>query len=254
MERYDKARRVFKEALKYTPDDYDLHFELAQIEFSTHHPRMGRRHVEQALEVGHNESEAYEQAFVCWVFEDNLKEAKNVLARGQAGTQLTADFYINTGLSCFKQAGPPPDSLKIEDGEPKNPAQPGRNSKTNPISSLGRELLEQAITIGPKTKVLAQIAMGLSLSQPQLGLQYARRLIEYAPDDATAQLALGVSLGMNQQIKEGKATLRQAARTARKQGLPDVAKMAEEFRYTFSPSLLSTIFRVISSPDDFDFD
>jgi tetratricopeptide (TPR) repeat protein len=247
------ARDLYEQALKYAPDDYNLFLSLARAEFNLRHLDKAREHIERALDLGQDKSNAYEQAFVCWVIERKLDEARAVQQRGEAGGKLTPDFYIHTGLRCLEYAAPPPDApdLSFIFGGRKSPrARPAPRSRE--LDTLGKQLLDQAIALGPEADVLRHIISEVGPQSADIGLPYAQRLVKIMPEDATAWMTLGVYLGTGRQIKEGQEALRQAARLARKQGDHALAREADEMRRAISDPFFAMSLQMSRLMDGFD--
>ena len=259
---YKAARSLLKEALQYTPDDYDLHLMLARVEFNSRKLKQARKYIEQALELGQDDPDAYQQAFICWLIEGDLQEARKVLTNAETQVQLTAEFHLDIGIKCLERAAPPevPDMHgllnNLGDGLPPKPPV-RKETPPNERTTLGHELLERAIALGPEVEILRGIVLGLHSMYPQLAIPYARRLTEISPEDAMAWFMLGLSLGLDQQVKEAEDTLRKATRMAHKQGEHLLAQQARDIRREVVDPLFSAMWRLTPLLEDFpgpDFD
>jgi len=253
------ARDLYEQALKYVPDDYNLVLDLARTEFNLRHVDKAREHIERALELGKDKSDAYEQAFICWVIERKFDEARAVQQRGEAGGKLTPDFYIHTGIECLMHAAPEPDLPELDFlfGVGRRAAKPARGrraARSHELDALGRQLLDQAIALGPEVDVLRHIISEVGPDGAEVGLPYAQRLVKVAPEDAMAWMMLGVYLGAERQVKEGQEALRQAARLARKQGNHDLARDADGMRRAIADPFFSMSLRMAMNEYGYDFD
>lgn len=256
-EQYDQACAMYEQALKYAPDDYNLYFNLARVEFNRRKLEAARQHLEHALELGKDKPDAYEQAFICWIVENKLSEARDILARAEAAGKLTPDVYIHTGIGCLQQSTPPPDmadpfSLLFGGPKPKPPRQ--KNLKPDARRALGQELLERAIALGPEADVLRHIVGEIGPTQPDLSLPYAQRLSKHAPDDPVSWMSLGLLYGANGQVKEAQESLRQAERIARKQGNHEMAREIKEMSRAVADPFFGSMIRMAPLMDEFGFD
>lgn len=253
------ARDLYEQALKYAPDDYNLALGLARAEFNLRHVDQARQHLERALELGQDKSDAYEQAFICWIIERNFDEARAVQQRGEATGKLTPDFYIHTGLECLFRAAPAPEmpNLDFLFGLGRRTVRSTRSRsapRSRELETLGKQLLDQAIALGPEADVLRHIVSEVGPEGANIGLPYARRLVEITPEDAVAWMLLGVYLGAERQIKEGQDALRQAARLARKQGNHELARNADGLRRAIADPLFGISLQLALSGFGYDFD
>ncbi len=252
-----QARAMFENALKHAPDDYNMHFHMARLEFDAHKPDAARQHLGHALELGKDKPDAYMQAFVCWIIENKLDEAHDVLARAEATGKLTADFYIHAGIECIQRSAPPPDMPDPFDllmGRRR--ARPPQRKELGPDArrALGQELLDRAIALGPEVDVLRHIISELGPNQPELSLAYAQRLSKHAPDDPMAWIPLGLLYGLNGQVKEAQEVLRQAERIARKQGNHEMARDIKEMSRAVADPFFGSMVRMAPLLDEFGFD
>jgi tetratricopeptide (TPR) repeat protein len=253
------ARDLYEQALQYVPDDYNLVLNLARTEFNLRHLDKAREHIERALELGKDKSDAYEQAFICWVIERNLDQARAVQQRGEATGKLTPDFYIHTGITCLERAAPEPDlpELNFLFGIGRKTARPARHRpapRSRELEKMGKQLLDQAIALGPEAEVLRHIISEVGPEGADIGLPYAQRLVKIMPEDAVAWMLLGVYLGAERQIKEGQDALRQSARLARKQGNHELARDADGMRRAIADPLFGLSMQMAMDEYGYDFD
>jgi hypothetical protein len=170
------------------PDDYNLVLNLARAEFNLRHVDQAREHIERALELGKDKSNAYEQAFICWVIERKFDEAQAVQQRGEAAGKLTADFYIHTGIECLSRAAPEPELPELDFlfGFGRKTAKPARGRgapRSHELETLGKQLLDQALALGPEVEVLRHIIAEVGPDGADVGLPYAQlgwRWLDYS--------------------------------------------------------------------------
>ncbi len=253
------ARDLYEQALKYVPDDYNLVLSLARTEFNLRHLDKAGEHIERALELGKDKSDAYEQAFICWVIERNFDEARAVQQRGEANGKLTPSFYIHTGIECLSRAAPEPELPELDflfgfGRKTAGPARSRRAPRSHELEALGKQLLDQALALGPEVEVLRHIIAKVGPRSADVGLPYAQRLVKVAPEDATGWLLLGVYLGSERQVKEGQAALRQAARVARQQGNHDLAREADQMRRAIADPFFAMSLQMAKDGFGYDFD
>jgi tetratricopeptide (TPR) repeat protein len=253
---YAQARTRFENAIKYTPDDYTMHFHLARLEFDARKLEAARQHLERALELGKDEPDAYLQAFICWIVENNLNEARDILARAENSGKLTLNLYIHAGIECLQRSVPPPDtSDPFSSIFGRRGSKPSRQKdKPDARRALGQELLERAIALGPEGDVLHHIVAEIGPGQPELSLPYAQRLSQHAPDDPGAWIPLGLLYGVNGRVKEAKEALRQAERLARKQGNHAMASEIREMKRVVADPFFSSLIHMAPFMDEFGFD
>jgi tetratricopeptide (TPR) repeat protein len=256
---YGQAHAMFEQALKYAPDDYNMHFHMARVEFNRRKLDAARQHLERALELGKDRPDAYTQAFICWVVENKLSEAREILTRAEAAGKLTTDFYVHAGIECLQRSAPPPDVPNPFDllmgRRSRKPARP-KELKPDARHALGQELLERAIALGPAADVLRHIIVEIGPLQPKLSLSYAQQLTQHAPDDPASWMSLGLLYGVNSQSKEAQDALRQAERLARKQGNHDMARDIKQMSRDIADPFFGSMIRMAPFLDKFgpDFD
>ncbi len=254
---YAQARAMYENALKYAPDDYNLYFNLARAEFNGRQTEAARRYLERALEMGKDQADAYAQAFICWVVERKLDEARKILARGEASGKLSPEFYVKTGVECLERSAPPPDmpnplSMILNKPKPKPPKQ--KQIVHNELHVMGQELLERAIALGTEADVLRRILGELGPMQPELCLPYAQRLARCTPEDPQTWLLLGLMYGLNSQVKEAQDALRQGERLARKQGDYALARHIKETIRAVADPFFATMFKMAPLLDELGLD
>ncbi|MCL5995729.1 MAG: tetratricopeptide repeat protein [Chloroflexi bacterium] len=249
---YKQARERYDEAATYTPDDYNIVLNLARLEFIGHHASKAKEHIERALELGKDQPDAYLQACVCWLVEQNLLEARNVMARAEASGQANASVYVAAGLEAVKQSSVVDEEedlgmfdymLGLQTKKPKRLT----GTRNEALNQWGHELLDRAIRIGPEVAILRVISSTFLVNIQTGGIPYARRLVELTPEDPNAWNVLGSLLGIDGQVKEAKDVLNNAARLARKQGNHDLAIEAEEMRRAVSDPSFAMMLRMTIS-------
>jgi len=251
------AIKALTEGQQLDPERYEYPLNLARAQFNQRKPKQAREQLARALELAGDQSAAYIEIFECWVIEDQIDEARAVLARAEATLKSNFDLYVQLGSMIISHTTPPPAMINpflfmIERAPPPPPAPP----VDTPWSRLAVELLDKALALRPDDpKLWIGIAAGLLIPRPDLAQRYAEGAVRLAPDDPSMLITLGVTLGLNEHKREAKETLRRAAQLARKQGNLELAREADAMRkeidspYLRSSLQMSAMFDELGGPD-----
>ena len=88
------------------------------------------------------------------------------------------------------------------------------------------------------------IASSLMLPRPDLARRYVEAAAQLKPDDPNTLILLGMIQGLNEQVREAKATLQRAAQLARKQGQRELAQQAQEMRQLVGTPMLRSMLQM----------
>ncbi len=227
------ARELLNEASSYAPDDYNIPIWLARVEFNARDVTKAQEYVRRALDIGKADPDAYLQACVCWIVEQNIDQARDVIARAEANGQARTSLFLGAGMEAITQSEPAEAGFGMFDflmGEQTNEPELLRSEKQESLALLGHELLERAIQAGPDLEILTFIAASFVANGQSGGVSYASRLTKRSPDDQHVWLLLGILLGYERQVTEAQDVFRKAAQLARKQGDNETAGSANEMR------------------------
>jgi tetratricopeptide (TPR) repeat protein len=259
--RLDSARELLNEASSYAPDDYNIPIMLARVEFNARNVTKAQEYLERALDLGKVDPDAYLQACICWIVEQNIDQARDVIARAEVNGQVRTSVFLGAGMEAVTRAEPSEVGFGLFDffmGEPASAPRRPRSEKQAALALWGRELLDRAVQAGPELEILLFISARFVASGLSGGASYARRLTERSPDDPHVWMMFGMLLGYERQVKEAQDVFRKAAQLARKQGDTETAHGAEEMRRVVTDPAFTMLVRmsIASAQDelhDFDF-
>jgi hypothetical protein len=187
------------------------------------------------------------------VIEDEIDEARAVLARAEAALRSPLDLYMQLGPLIIAQTTPPPPMLNPFLFMTREPPPPPPPPADTPWSRMAAELLDKAVALRPDDpKLWIAIAAGLLVPRPDLAQRYAEGAVRLAPDDPSLLITLGITMGLNEHKRAGKETLRRAAQLARKQGNPALAREAEAMRKEIDSPFLRSSLQMSAMFDQFD--
>ena len=249
--RFPAAIEAFEEGQRLAPDDYRFPLDLARVAFDQRKGKQAREWLERALELGADRPDAWAQVIEAWAVEDQLDEARAVLARAEGALPPTPQFYVALAVLLLTRKAQPAPSLPGFFGPPTPPPRPVDNA----WSQLALELLDRAVALRPgDVEVPAQIAAALVSLRPDLALRYAEAAGRLAPDDPQTLRLLGLALGLNDRQREAKETLRRAARLARLGGNAALAQEIDDLRRDIDNPMLGYLLRLGPLLGDLDLD
>jgi tetratricopeptide (TPR) repeat protein len=227
-----RAYQAFVEGERYDPENYLFPLNQARMQLG-HRPHDEiRALVERAIALADDQAESYVKVLETWVIADRIDEARALLERIERDVKLDASAYVDLGLMIIIRVTPPPalpamGLLGFFGATPPRPPPP----EDTPWTHLAGELLDKAVALLPDDVALhKEIASELMLPRADLARRYAEAAVRLAPDDPDPLMLLGVVQGLNDQVREAKATFQRAAQLARKQGKTDLARQAQELR------------------------
>lgn len=223
--RYAQAYRAFSQAAHFAPESFLYQIDLARVSFNRKHGDEARKHLEEALRLGADQSEAYVLAIDCWVFEQNEDEARAVIARAESALPVLQDFYLEAGASLLEGS-----DFNLAFLNPFSPPTK-RTYSDNAWTKLGQELFDRAIAQrSDDPQIRAQIASMLVQTRPDIGLRYIGDAVQLAPDVPQFQVLQGLLQALTDDKNGARTTLQKAARLARKQGNREIAEQADQMR------------------------
>ena len=80
--------------------------------------------------------------------------------------------------------------------------------------------------------------------RPDMASRYVEAAAQLTPDDPNTLILLGMVQGLNEQVREAKATLQRAAQLARKQGQRELAQQAQEMRQLVGTPMLRSMLQM----------
>lgn len=226
---YDAAAKLFEEGQQFAPDNYIFPLNLARVAIDQRNIRKASSLLEQVLELGADNPDAYIMVIDCWTVAGKIDEAEAVLARAEENLTLTSDFYLTLGVNVLRLLKPRRDPLAMIFG--------GEESKdvANELKSIWQtfaiKVFDRVVAQDPENpKVLLQVISEIMFLHPETALIYAEKGVALAPDEPSGLLMLGIIQGLTNEVKEAKKTLVKAARLAKKQGLHELADQANTLR------------------------
>jgi tetratricopeptide (TPR) repeat protein len=237
------AIKALTEGQPLDPENYEFPLNLARAQFNQRKPKQAREQLERALELAGDQPVAYIQIVECWVIEDQIDEARAVLARAEAALRSSVELYMQLGTLIITHTTPPPPMVNPFLFMMREAPPPPEPPVDTPWSELAIELLDKAVALQPDDpKLWTGIAVALLAPRPDLALRYAEGAVKLAPTDPSMLITLGIVQGLNERKREGKETLRRAAQLARKQGNTALAHEADAMRREIdSPFLRSSL-------------
>lgn len=249
--RYAEAIKSLETGWPFAPNEYRFPLNLARIAFDQHQPDKARSYLERTLELAGDQPDAYMQVIDCWVIEDQISEARAVLARAEATVSPPPEFYLSLGITIVMRTAPEPAQFSPFAAAPPPPPPP----QDTPWTQMATELLNRAITLNPtEPRIPGMIANELMTLRPDLALHYAGESVRIAPDDPNALMILGIAQALNAQKREAKQTLRTASRQASRQGLTAMAQDIENLRKEVDNPLFGLMLRMGPVMEEFDED
>lgn len=247
------ALKTLKEGQELEPENYQFPLRLAQAYFNSRKPKLARAMLDRTLELAGDQAAPYVEVIQVWTIEDDIEEARAVLARAEAAPEARADLYLPVGLGIISETTPPPAlAFNLFSFAPITPATQTPPADT-PWSQLATELLDKAVASQPDDgRVQAAIAAGLLQPRPDLALRYAEQAVEKQPESPETLMLLGFALGMNERKRDAKQRLQQAANHARKQGNQELAQQAESMRREIDNPMFRTMIQMQGLMGDLD--
>lgn len=243
---YAAATKALTEGQELEPENYEFPLHMAQALFNQNKKQAGRELLVRVLELAGDRPEPFIAIFHCWVIEEDLDEARALVARA-AGTltKQLPEFYTEAGLLIFTEMTPEP-QLNFNPFLFQRPKPVKREiPQDTPWTCFGVELLEQATALRPNDgRISMVIATNLMEPRPDLALRYAEQGAQLLPDDPNALITYGLIQGLNEKKREAKETLKQASQMARKQGNTQLAEQANSLRREIDNPLFSTLFQM----------
>jgi tetratricopeptide (TPR) repeat protein len=240
----DKALNAFVEGERYDPENYLLLLNQARMLLGRRPHEEIRALVDRATALAGEQPEAYVKILETWVIADRIDEARALLGRLASDQKLDAPAYVDFGLMMIMHTTPPPAPLGMFPFLGAAPPPPPAPTDT-PWTQLASELLDRAVAMRPDDLALHMaIASALLLSRPDLARRYVEAAAQLAPDDPNVLILLGMVQGLNEQVREAKATLQRAAQLARKQGQRELAQQAQEMRQLVGTPMLRSMLQM----------
>ena len=242
--RNDKAYDSFVEGERFDPENYLLPLNQARMQIGDRPHEEIRVLVERATALVGEQPPAYVKILETWVIADRIDEARALLERLASDHKLEAPSYVDFGLMIIMRVTPPPVSLgrfPFLNAAPPPPPVP----TDTPWTQLASELLDRAVAMRPDDAILRMaIASSLMLPRPDLARRYIESAVQLTPDDPNTLILLGMIQGLNEQVREAKATLQSAAKLARKQGARELEAQAKEMRQLVGTPMLRSMLQM----------
>jgi tetratricopeptide (TPR) repeat protein len=240
----DTAYNLFVEGERYDPENYLLPLNQARMQIGRRPHEEVRALVERATALVGDHPEAYVKILETWVIADRIDEARALLDQLATDQKLDVRTYVDFGLMVITRVTPPPAPLGMFAFL--NVAPPPPPAPTNtPWTQLASELLDRAMALRPDDVALRMaIASTLMISRPDLAGRYIESAAQLAPDNPDTLIMLGMIQGLNEQVKEAKATLQRAAQLARKQGQRELVQRAQEMRGLVGTPMLRSMLQM----------
>jgi tetratricopeptide (TPR) repeat protein len=234
----DRADKAFVEGEQYDPASYLFPLNQARMRIGRRPHDEIRALIERATALAGDQVSAYSKIFETWVIADQMDEARALLERIESQLKPDAHVYANLGLTIIMRVTPPPAPVGLFGWLGTLPPATPKPADT-PWTQLAAELLDRAVEMRPDDLALhREIASALMLPRADMACRYAEAAARLAPDDPDILILLGLVQGLDEQVREAKATLQRAAQLARKQGKRDLAQQAQEMRRTVGTPML----------------
>jgi pentatricopeptide repeat protein len=240
----DTAFDAFVEGERYDPENYLLPLNQARMQIGRRPHEEIRALVDRATALIGEQPDAYVKILETWVIADRIDEARALLDRLASDQKLNAPAYVDMGLMIIMRVSPPPEPLGMFPFLGAAPPPPPKPTHS-PWTQLATELFDRAVTALPDDVALRMaIASALLLSRPDLASRYVEEAAKLTPDDPNVLIMLGIIQGLNEQVREAKATLQGAAKLARKQGQRELAQQAHEMRQLVGTPMLRSMLQM----------
>jgi tetratricopeptide (TPR) repeat protein len=240
----DRAYEAFVEGERYDPENYLLPLNQARMQIGRRPHKQIRALVERATTLAGEQPDAYVKLLETWVIADRIDEARALLERLASGGKLDAPTYVDFGLMIVMRVTPPPAPLGLFPFLNAAPPPPPAPTDT-PWTQLATEMLDQAVAMLPEDVALRlAIASALMIPRPDLASRYVEPVARLAPDDPNALILLGIVQGLNEHVREAKATLQRAVQLARKQGQRELVQQAQEMRQLVGTPMLRSMLQM----------
>jgi tetratricopeptide (TPR) repeat protein len=128
---------------------------------------------------------------------------------------------------------------------------PAPAPKDEELTALAEDVLNRAVALRPDDPHLRfRLASELLNLDAELALQHAEAGVQLMPDDPNGLLLLGLLQGLTERDKEARATLRKAAKLARKRGDEFLAQQAEMLQQQVGSPMLRLSLQMGMQLDD----
>ncbi len=245
----DTAYNAFVEGERYDPENYLLPLNQSRMQIGRRPHEEIRALVDKATALAGEQPDAYVKILETWVIADRIDEARALLDRLASDHKLDAPTYVDFGMMMIMRATPPPAPLGMFPFL--NIAPPPPAPTDTPWTQLAVELFDQAVAMLPDDLALRMaIASALMLPRPDMASRYVEAAAKLAPDDPNTLIMLGMIQGLNEQVREAKATLQRAAQLARKQGQRELAQHAQEIRQLVGTPMLRSMLQMTLISDE----
>jgi len=208
--RHEQAQEIYKQALKYAPNDPELLVFLGQSELVRGRKKEAQPYFDAALTT--RRPEAYLSMFLLWGRAHDEDKARDILRGAEEAGVADARFYQRLGVICLTMIVHP------------TPALSSRRPKAPSIwEEWGQQLIETGLErADDRVDSLEYLMAQFEQTHPAIAIEYAQRLVALKPEDPEALLDLAYYQGRVKDVKGAKVTLTQAERLARKLGRKDL--------------------------------
>jgi tetratricopeptide (TPR) repeat protein len=245
---YSEAYNAFVEGERYNPSE--PRFALNQARMA----RVGRRKVdtaaliERALAAGGEQTETWALAIETWAMGDQVDQARTLLERFERERNPDAGDYMKVGMQLLRGAVPPPAFPAF------GRAAPRQKPAETPWLLLALETIEKALALKADDIGMLRNVAGMLLSgRPDLARRFAERALVQQPEDPDILIFVGLTQGLDGEVKEGKATLQRAAQIAMRTGKRALAEQAKSMRQALGTPMLPMMLAMNASgldPED----
>jgi tetratricopeptide (TPR) repeat protein len=227
---WDAAQRLFKQGQEFDPEEYQFPLNLARVAVDVGRYKDAGPLLEKTLNMASDNPQAYIFVIDCWAVMDNVDEVQKVLDRARRELSSTTEFYVTLVKTLLiHSTAARPSSPFANLFAP--PPPPEKAPEKDRWQLLAIDVMNQAAEAKPEDPELRYLfASELSVSHPHLALEQAEAGIQIAPEEPRGYFLLGLVQGILGQTKDAKATLRNAAKMARKQGNKQLADDADALR------------------------
>ncbi|NJP07042.1 MAG: tetratricopeptide repeat protein [Chloroflexaceae bacterium] len=249
---YQKAIKTYEDGRKIAPQDYRFAIHLARVAVEQNQFNVVTTHIDEALALAPDQTEAYLMAMQCWIVANQCNELVQLLERAEAAIEIDISFYADIATTIFNQYQHPDRSHGgvISYLRPFTTGKAKDHERKEWIT-LAHTLLNKAVESDPESpNGYRLIAAYLSEVRPDLALEYAEKAVEKAPDDPSLLILLGLLQGINRQTDNAQKTLQRAEHLAKNQGNENLVRQAQQMRRQIN----SPFMRIYMDNPDFDFD